>query len=189
MLTAVYVQVPFQIPGVDPGAQIANMASHPLVVLDVAIQTLAANWRAYSEAFIGVLGWLDTFMPKAFYPVAWTVLALTVLACASTAWPRAWRNLPWAAVLVVLGVAGAIHAALYITWTPVGATVIQGVAGRYFLPLACFLTLALEGSRPLIPATRTGQGVRLALTGLVLAFPLFTLLVVERVIVVRYYLD
>ena len=69
-----------------------------------------------------------------------------------------------------------------------GSTFVEGVQGRYFLPLACFACLALEGSRSLIPDTGLGRSVRLVLTGAVLIFPLISLLIVERAVIQRYYL-
>lgn len=191
LFTAIAIQTPLYRAEavIDPAGQVAFLLGHPLAVLDIAFQTLTSNWRPYSEAFVGVLGWLDTFLPRPYYPAALTMLALAGAASASSAWPHTWRNLPWTAVLIVVAVFGAIHAALYVTWNAVGVRVIEGVAGRYFLPLACFLALALEGSRPLIPDTPRGRCVRLVLTGAVLAFPLVTLLIVQRVVILRYYLD
>ena len=37
--------------------------------------------------------------------------------------------------------------ALYITWTPVGSSTIDGVQGRYFIPLIAVLVLLLTGKR------------------------------------------
>jgi uncharacterized membrane protein len=191
VLTALTVQLPLHRADIviDPAGQVAFLLGDPLVVFDVAYQTLTTNWRPYSEAFVGVLGWLDTFLPKPYYPLALTLLTLAALGSASSAWPREWRRLPWTALLIVLGVFSAIHAALYVSWNAVGVRVIEGVAGRYFLPLVCFLSLALEGSRPLIPDTIWGRRARLGLTVAVLAFPLLSLLIVQRAIILRYYLD
>lgn len=191
LFTAAAIQVPLSngAGDLDPGGQVRFLLGDPLGIPALAARTLATNWLAYSEAFIGVLGWLDTFMPKPYYPLAWVLLALAVVASASWKRPPQWRRLPWTVVLIWAGVFGAIHAALYITWNRVGAPIVEGVAGRYFVPLACFLALALEGSRPLIPDTVWGRRLRLGLTAAVLAFPVVTLMILQRTIILRYYLD
>lgn len=191
LFTAIAVQVPLVnlAYATDPGAQIRYLFGDPLRIPGLAVRTLTSNWRAYSEAFIGVLGWLDTFLPKPYYPAAWTMLIMAAAAAASWKRPPQWRALPWAAALIWMGVFGAIHAALYVTWNRVGSAIVEGVAGRYFLPLACFLALGLEGARPLVPDTVWGRRLRLGLTAAVLAFPLVTLMIVQRTVIVRYYLD
>jgi hypothetical protein len=187
--TALTVQAPLQAGGVgiDPAGQIAFLLGHPLAILDIARQTLVADWPIYRVTMIGVLGWLDTWLAPPYYGAAWFVLALAVLASA----PRSLR--PWPAMrvttlLVLLAVFGAIHLALYVTWTPVGAGVVQGVAGRYFLPLACVLALALESGRSLLPYAGHARWVAAGLQAAVLLFPLVSLAVMERAVVTRFYL-
>jgi hypothetical protein len=74
-----------------------------------------------------------------------------------------------------------------VTWNPVGASVVEGVAGRYFLPLALFLTLALEGGDALLPARGRLAPLRLAGTALVLAFPLISVVVTLAAVETRYH--
>lgn len=191
LFTTLTVQTPLLREGanLDPGGQVARLLADPLRVADVARATLAANWTAYRMTVIGVLGWLDTPLPPGFYPAAWGMLAAAVAACASFGAPPAWRNLSWSVILLAAGVFGAIHGALYITWNPVGAPIVEGVAGRYFLPVLLFLGLTLEGRRRLLPETGPAAWPRVAFTTAILAFPLVTLLLVERVVILRYYLD
>jgi uncharacterized membrane protein len=43
-------------------------------------------------------------------------------------------------LLLVIGIAST----LYLTWTPVGANLIQGVQGRYFLPIVVFVLMGMR---------------------------------------------
>jgi hypothetical protein len=192
--TVAAVQTPFRPEGlqVDAGRQLALLLAHPTNVIEIAADTLGRNWRIYRSSVIGALGWADTFLPLQFYLAAWSVLVLAVLVAA----PRRPAQQPavfWSTLAIWLAVFGAIHLALYVTWTPVGAAMVEGVAGRYFLPLGCFLALALEGGPGLLPEEKpAGAFVRrmaFAARAAVLAFPLVGLALVERAVVVRYYLD
>jgi hypothetical protein len=61
----------------------------------------------------------------------------------------------------------ATYLALYLTWTPVGAERIEGVQGRYLLPLLALLGLALPRlALPRATALRVGCTALVALAGL-----------------------
>jgi uncharacterized membrane protein len=70
----------------------------------------------------------------------------------------------------------------YLSWTRPGAEIIDGVQGRYFIPLAAALALAVPGYRRLGPLIRPA-----ALGGLAM-FGVITPLVVVQALVVRYYM-
>ncbi len=175
---------------IDAAGQVHYLLSHPFAVVQVALQTLKNNHHPYSHMFIGVLGWLDTPLPDPFYPLAWAVLWAAFAYGLSWGRSGAWRWTPVVAGGVFLFCFAAIHAALYLTWNVVGADYVQGVQGRYFLPLAFLVCLMIEG--PFAAAPQHQRAVDIgyrALAALVLAFPIVSLLVVERIIVLRYYLD
>jgi uncharacterized membrane protein len=83
----------------------------------------------------------------------------------------------------VLGSAAGVFAIEFVTWTVPGHATVEGVEGRYFLPLA------LVGAA-LLPALGDGRWARVrgALVGVVMVFPVISLAVVMRAVVVRYYL-
>ena len=57
------------------------------------------------------------------------------MAALSRGLQRDWRWVRAASLLAAVAAFGAVHGALYLTWTPIGAEFVQGVQGRYFLPL------------------------------------------------------
>jgi uncharacterized membrane protein len=111
------------------------------------------------------------------------VLVLAMLATlprARAALPFARQGIVFAAVLASVGL---IFLLEYLTWTPLGSPVVEGVQGRYFMPLAVILPAYL----PAIPsrmAARVFLPVRLGL----LAFPAISVCVMIIRVVHRYYI-
>jgi uncharacterized membrane protein len=175
--------------GVDPALQVEWILTHPMGVAQVAWNTMTLLFTPYTQMFIGVLGWLDVSLPQLYHHMAWTILGLSVVASASVGRGAGWRALPAVTAAALVLTFGAIHGALYVTWNTVAHEFVTGVQGRYFLPLALLLCLALEGERPMLPQNAVAAWVSKALVALVLAFPLVSLLIVQHAVIVRYYLD
>lgn len=127
-------------------ANLRVLAHAPSLVLRLPYHTLATGFPTYRAEFIGVLGWLDVRLPHSLY-VGWTIALLAALtgAClAAEPDARRWRPADATVVIVVLIVTViAICLSLYLSWTRVGGTMIQGIQGRYFIPLLPFVVLAL----------------------------------------------
>jgi uncharacterized membrane protein len=71
----------------------------------------------------------------------------------------------------------------YLTWTPVGFSFVEGVQGRYFLPVAMVLPLALPGFR------NSAVSFLCAPLSLTLrAFPTLSVAIAITAVVRRYYL-
>jgi uncharacterized membrane protein len=109
------------------------IASHPLGFVQVLVRTLARDGGVYIRQGIGVLGWLNLPLPTWLYVTAISAFLLGALMPADSQ-SLPWWILVWAALLVVAS-AVLVEIALYIAWTGVGAAVIEGVQGRYFLPM------------------------------------------------------
>lgn len=170
--------------GANPPEQLALLYHNPLLVAHVAWATLELYWRAYLEGFVGWLGWLDTALPPAYHAAAQAMLG--VAAIAAMLGLRGERISADSRSMMALGLlvsAGGLFASLYLTWTAPGHAVVEGVQGRYFLPLA------LVGTG-LLPMLGDGRRTRLhkALAAAVLLFPIVSLAVVMRAVTLRYYL-
>jgi len=78
----------------------------------------------------------------------------------------------------------ALFAIQYLTWTEVGDATVNGVQGRHLLPLALV-------AAALLPALGDTRWARLhsPLVLLVAAFPVVSLAVAMRAVVLRYYLQ
>ena len=169
--------------GASTSGQLAFLMAHPASVVPLAFRSAAFGWKSVVTTTIGVLGWLDTPLPEAYYKAACVVALLAVATETRDEVPDGWRGALWAgatlASFVVL-----VYAAVYITLTEVGATKIIEVQGRYFLaavPLVAWLVPPV-GARQ--PAGRLRRSVAWAAT---IVFPLVAYAVVPWAIFARYY--
>lgn len=86
-------------------------------------------------------------------------------------------------VAAMLASIGGIFGLHYLTWTPVGGPVVQGVQGRYFLPLAMLLSAAA----PMLGTARLA--LRRILVAAVAIFPAYSLGTALLAVIARYYLS
>jgi hypothetical protein len=94
----------------------------------------------------------------------------------------------WIGAAAAIVSAAAVFGALYLAWTPVGATLVDGVQGRYLLVPAMLLAITVPAvGRASVASSSAGdrtEGLRLALCGCV---GLIDLWVVPMTILHRYY--
>ncbi len=157
-------------------------AADPLAFFRVVWATLVDQFEFFKLSFIGLLGWLDTRLPLAYYPILWQGLGLCALASVSLASLREdWRARLLLLLLALASVA-LIFLALLVTWTPHPATMVLGVQGRYFVVPAILLGYVVSG-------TPTPQStLRRSFSGLVLAgFAYYALSSLTMALVERYH--
>lgn len=127
----------------DAGRQLALLLREPGAVPRIAWTTLKADAQRLVNESIGVLGWLNLVLPKWAYQSACAAIGLAILAAGADERNRQ-RPLAHLGVLaILLGVTGAMFAANYLSWTPVGADRVEGMQGRYVLPLLPLLALVM----------------------------------------------
>ena len=131
----------------------------------------------YCREAVGVLGWLDTPLPNPYYALAGLVLLAAFAASRGPGTLVGLRRL--AAVGLVAAVVGIVFALQYLSWSPIGSRTIDGVQGRYFLPLVPFLGLVLP---------RGGTRMPVWLFAGLCGFPALSIVLTLRAIVFRYYL-
>ncbi|MBF9196439.1 DUF2142 domain-containing protein [Microvirga terrestris] len=119
-----------------PSDQLAFLLSHPLEIPGIAFSTLYRLSYAYLKQMIGVLGWLDAPLPQGVYLILYFGLATTLAMEGLSLKPL----LRWTFLVGLAASAAMIFVSLYLIWTPLGSLgPIEGVQGRYFLPLLPFL--------------------------------------------------
>ena len=131
-------------PGTDAFAQLAWIAGQPLDYLATLGRELGRNGENYVRQMIATVGYPG--IPGSSLLVAAQLAALWLAARHGGSGPESFgagRRL-WALVLTIGGAVW-IMTLLYLWWTPVGDRVVEGVQGRYFLPLLSLLPLALAG--------------------------------------------
>jgi len=147
LLMAALVQTPLTRPDVqlDSGAQVSYITHHPAALASAVLHTALHSGAQLVSQFIGVLGWLDTLLPKPYYVLALLVFLAAIAVSWSLDTKEGLKRPVW--TLVILGLVKlGVYVALYVAYTPVGAALVDGIQGRYFLPVAAFLPVALVGT-------------------------------------------
>ena len=141
--------------GVDSSAQIAFVLSDPIRF----VQTMASTYATESARLAAGM-----FSGTYFYGTVKQEIPLVVVECALIilAWlfDRKGMTLGKAVRIVFAGMFVVIMvltaASLYLQWTEVGSGVVDGLQGRYFLPVVILLLLAVQPDTPRL--ARLGSG-------------------------------
>jgi hypothetical protein len=167
----------------DPVAQLRILLAHPVRFVTLGLGGIVSQPRLARE-MVGVLGWLDVTLPPALYWL-WPLAAGLALAGA-LAGPRRGAARRWPDMLLVTvvlaGCMTGVSLSLYLTWTRVGAATVDGIQGRYLLPLVPMLALL---PRLAVPGGRVLRAAGLALP---VAAALAGLAMIPRLLVLTYYL-
>ncbi len=141
---------------IDPGAQLCCMLSNPSLFVRAVVNDLGANTRSHLEELVGRFGAVQQIhLPFTITMVEAVILLLAGLTTA----PLPWRRRVLGAAIVAATCFGIILSQ-YLTWSFACSDVLQGLQGRYALPLLP-LALALLA----LPRARW----RLGLVGIVAA--------------------
>jgi uncharacterized membrane protein len=140
----------------EAGYTFSGLLHSPLLVLRMCYNTLMWQGEELYSGMIGAsLGNLDPVLNTP-YPVVLALTAILVMLALKKPGEsmkigmggRAWI---WVLSFLCLG---ALMFSMLLAWTPVTATTIQGVQGRYLLPLLPMLLLTCKNDR----VVRTGWG-------------------------------
>lgn len=125
-------------PALAPLQQLAWVKHHPLNFISLYLHTVRAKGFWWMVALVGALGWLDTHLPRGFliaYPVALVLAAIFGRSSAKAIWLFRSRWGLFAVAAAIVLPFGAIGVLDYVTWTDLGAKIVAGIQGRYFIPL------------------------------------------------------
>ncbi len=183
---------------VDPALQLQVFLHQPLLLLRLPLEQLAAQGGWLLWEMVGILGILDVALPAALYGL-WFAAVAALAVGESLAGPAASPGVhpglhpglhpgprPWACLAVlacVLATVLAVFDGQYLSWTYTGAAEIEGIQGRYLVPLLPFLALALPTVR-----VRGGGTVRAVLRVPAVLAGLAGLAVIPGLVVAAYYL-
>jgi len=133
-----YINAPS--PEVDPNAQIAYILTHPFGYLWTILTTVYTYFGFMFKSYIGMLGWLDTYLPPLVY---WTYIPVIILAALFDKQAEYQMTLKHKIILAITAVLTFIVIATgeYTTWTPVGAPVINSLQGQSFIQVVPLLAL------------------------------------------------
>ncbi|AGK97869.1 DUF2142 domain-containing protein [Clostridium pasteurianum] len=125
----------------SPKDQVIYILQHPILFIEIFARTITLNGEFYLKSFIGILGWLDTKLPN--YIIYSYVIVLIVASLINNENEKINFKNRIILLLLFLSIGILVVTALYITYTLVGGSTVEGVQGRYFIPIALLLFLAL----------------------------------------------
>ena len=134
---------------IAPHEVIRFYGTSPLALASISLKTITniSLLTAWTDSFIGNLGGLDTPLAPGVY-AAITIL-LVVLAIATLKWTEV-RSIRISSICLVGGgvvATGILVFLMLIAWTPRQAPFIQGVQGRYFVPILTLSAFPLFAGR------------------------------------------
>lgn len=129
------------------GYTIGYFLSQPLELVRMLANTLSDKTAFYLESLVGQkMGWVEIDISEVISMLFWLLLILASLKTKEEPMYIR-RGQKWWIVFVCAVCAGLILAGMLLTWTPRGYVSIEGVQGRYFIPLMPALLLVLRNSR------------------------------------------
>ena len=129
--------------GVQPTAQLHFIGTHPFFFLKIVAQSYVRALPSTLAHFVGKFGWEKNYLPTGWIVALWVAI-LSLLCCESSHWTYRQRSL---AVLVAGLFLGLFAVTMYALWCPVGAWELTNLQGRYFVPLAPVLALAVNNGQ------------------------------------------
>jgi uncharacterized membrane protein len=136
------------------------MLEHPLH-FPLAVLTSLRWTRDYWLQLIGILGWLDTWLQYWVYPVV-TLALVTAFLVPMQAERSTRLRIAWVAGLTAFAYWLTIYLIFFLIWTPIASIEVEGVQGRYLLPMLPAVALALSALLRRGPAPTTVAAVALA---------------------------
>lgn len=119
--------------GTSVAAQMQYVAAHPLRFLQAARHGFLWN-GFYFFTTIGVLGWLTVKLPAMSYVLPIIAFSISVFSLSPVKPVRPTAVFLWWGFLATSSI-GLVMLALYLYWTVVAGVMVEGVQGRYFIPV------------------------------------------------------
>lgn len=147
---------------------IEGLLADPMNFICLAVRTIFLSGDGFLETMLGMqLGWLNVFVSRL---AIYGLLAFMILAVLQTEdrEEEAGITVTLGQKLFYLAVAcmscAMVFGALFMSWTPQNATAIEGIQGRYFLPLLPALLLLFRNHNVTVKRDFSAQLMFLAVT-------------------------
>jgi uncharacterized membrane protein len=164
--------------GISVSDQATFIAAHPFAYAQTIARSFWYKGYFYYQSLVGVFDWLTLYLPNFAH-----LLPLGALLLGTLAQRRDGPRLPalavaWAAMLLA-GACMLIFTAGYLVWNDVRSWFVEGVQGRYFLPLLALVAATWCSIVRLRPSRRLSQAAFLVVT-VIIAMELLTNVAIVR---------
>lgn len=134
-----YLTVPM-VSDADSGRQIMNILTNPLAYGAVMVRTIFDKIYFWVDSLIDTLGYYDISVNNVVLFGSIIIYSIEVSNLSAKMDQIHWTMFLFPA-LVLIGGFGLICTSEYLTWTKVGNNVIEGIQGRYYVPLLPVLNI------------------------------------------------
>lgn len=129
-------------PGVEPSSQIKSIIETPINYIAVLLNTSMSNAEFFIKSGTGTcLGWLDILTS----PYIWIMLLMTLTYETLCCYDKI-DNIKNKHILLMLSCciicSLLIYTSLYVQWTPLKYNIVNGIQGRYFIPLLAYFAIS-----------------------------------------------
>jgi uncharacterized membrane protein len=114
-----------------------SIAAHPIHVVGLVAKDFVAQVAGYRDQFVGRLGWVD--VPLSGFLTAAAFYLLFVVAMTRDVFITPLARV--FALVLAVALIFAVSISQYVSWTPPGVSYVDGIQGRYFLPISLVLLL------------------------------------------------
>ncbi|EKE00160.1 MAG: hypothetical protein ACD_22C00082G0003 [uncultured bacterium] len=130
---------------VNPFMQLTYICTHPFTYLSSVAVSLIGYRHYLITQFVGNFGWLDT--PLSIPLVYSYMLFLALVTICDTS--KFFISLRVRFSVFVIGIATSllVITMMFMSWSPVGNKVIDGLVGRYFIPVAPYVFVVFQNTK------------------------------------------
>lgn len=124
----------------EEGYTISYVLSHIPHTIQMYLNTLYEKMEFYLDSMVGgCLGWFEVDIPGDLTMISVIILVISIFECEKYNFRKLHRILYF---VIFAGISAMIMATMLLGWTPISYQVIEGVQGRYILPVLPLLLLA-----------------------------------------------
>lgn len=131
----------------NPSLQFAYVQMHPVRFVSLALRDYVQHASQYEDQFVGHLGWLDIQLPQPLVTLTFFLLIAVGVSSPANITMSARIN----GAIIIAASCLLISLSQYLAWASVGGNAIEGMQGRYFLPLAPLSLKIIGLPRTLVP--------------------------------------
>ena len=134
-----YIEVKSKVSKINRGNSLIELIKNPKLILWIIYNTLSTYGLEYLKEIVGVFGWLKYRINNIIVIASYIMIILIILSEESKISKKT-RLLNIFSMIILIG---GIFLVMYLQWTQTGNLTIDGVQGRYLLPILPMIMIML----------------------------------------------